>query len=470
MQQTTKTTCHLLLLTATFIIACQSPKTPDKTLEEARSIAKEAYIYGFPLVDCYRIQYAYTVDTASPEYKAPWNHINNNNRVFTPEDKVVQTPNSDTPYSMLGMDLRTEPIVLTVPPIEEGRYFSIQLIDAYTHNFAYIGSRTTGNGGGSFMVAGPNWKGTVPPNIKTVFYCETELASAIYRTQLFRPADIENVEKIQEGYKVQTLSAFAGEPAPPPAPAINFVKPLSVEAQKSSLEFFNVLNFVLQFCPTHPTETELMARFAKIGVGKGQNVDAAKLSPEMKKAIEQGMADAWEEMAKLKKRVDAGEVTASDGFGNRAFLKNNYLYRMSAAVMGIFGNSKEEAMYPMYTVDNTGAPLNGANSYTVRFAPGQLPPAHAFWSLTMYELPSSLLVANPLNRYLLNAPMMDQFVKDADGGITFYIQNVSPGKGKEANWLPAPSGPFFMALRLYWPKDEALNGTWTAPAIQKVQK
>jgi hypothetical protein len=182
----------------------------------------------------------------------------------------------------------------------------------------------------------------------------------------------------------------------------------------------------------------------------------------------QGVADAWAEFAALKKQVDAGQVTSGDLFGTRDYLQNNYLYRMAAAVLGIFGNSKQEAMYPFYTVDADGQPLSGANRYTLHFSAEQLPPVNAFWSLTMYELPSSLLVANPLNRYLLNSPMLPQFQRDADGGLTFYIQPESPGADLEANWLPAPQGPFFCAMRLYWPKPDALDGTWTAPAIQRV--
>ena len=188
----------------------------------------------------------------------------------------------------------------------------------------------------------------------------------------------------------------------------------------------------------------------------------------MKTAIEQGMADAWADLENLEKqKFDTGEVTSGDLFGTREYLKNNYLYRMAAAVLGIYGNSKQEAMYPVYAVDADGQKLDGANNYTVHFAPGQLPPVNAFWSLTMYELPQSLLVANPINRYLLNSPMLPQFVKDADGGLTFYVQNESPGKDKEPNWLPAPKGPFFIAMRLYWPKEAALDGTWKQPPMTK---
>lgn len=442
---------------------------PDITPAEARAIAREAYIYGYPMVDSYRIQHAYFVDTQNPEYKAPWNQLRNFSRVFTPEDKAVQTPNSDTPYSFLGMDLRAEPIVLTVPAIEKERYFSIQLIDAYTFNFDYIGSRATGNGGGSYLIAGPGWNGETPTGVKKVIRAETELVLAPYRTQLFNPADIENVKKVQAGYKVQTLSAFLGQPAPKVAPTIDFIKPLTPEAQRTSLQFFDILNFVLQFCPTHPSERELMARFAKIGVGAGKTFDAAKLSPELNTAIDQGMVDAWADHAALQKQIDAKEVTSGDTFGTREYLKNNYLYRMAAAVLGIYGNSKQEAMYPIYSVDADGKKLDGANRYSVRFAPGQLPPVNAFWSLTMYELPSSLLSANPINRYLLNSPMLPQFKRDADGGITLYIQHDSPGADKEANWLPAPNGPFFAVMRLYWPKPEALEGRWKQPPMQRVQ-
>jgi hypothetical protein len=433
---------------------------------EARAIAKEAYIYGFPMVDSYRVQHAYCVNADSPEFKAPWNQLRNMPRVFTPEDKAVPVPNSDTPYSMVGLDLRTEPIVITVPPIAKERYFSVQFIDVYTFNYAYIGSRTTGNEGGSYFIGGPGWKGQAPKGVKQVIHSETELGLAVFRTQLFNPGDLDNVKKLQARYQVQSLSAFLGQPAPKAAPPIDFITPLTPATQKTSPEFFNVLNFVLQFCPTVPSEQALMARFAKIGVGAGKNFDTSQLSPEMKSAIEQGMADAWDSFAGFKKKFDAKEVTAGDVFGTREYQKNNYLYRMAAAVLGLFGNSKEEAMYPMYAADAGGQKLDGTNHYTLRFAPGQFPPVNAFWSLTMYELPSSLLVANPLHRYLLNTPMLPQFKFDADGGLTLYIQNESPGQNQEANWLPAPQGPFFMAMRLYWPKTEAIDGKWTAPPVK----
>src|SRR5580698_5211272 len=314
------------------------------TPAEARAIAREAYIYGFPLVDSYRIQYKYFVDSKNPEFRAPWGQIANTPRVYTPADTAVQTPNSDTPYSWLGLDLRTEPFVLSVPEVDKKRYYSIQFTDAYTFNIDYAGTSTTGNDAANVLVVGPGWKGETPKGIKKVIRSETDILMPIYRVQVFDPDDLDNVKKVQAGFKVQPLSSFLGKPAPKPAPAIDFIKPLSVETQKTSLEFFNVLNFVLRYCPTDPSEVALMKRFARIGVGAGKTFDPSKLSPEMTKAIEDGRADAWADFAGLLKQFNEGKVTSADVFGTRAYLKNNYLYRMAAAVLGIYGNSKEDAI------------------------------------------------------------------------------------------------------------------------------
>ena len=456
-----------IALVATFALAPLA-QASDLTPAEARAIAKEAYIYGYPMVDNYRVQYAYYVDKNDPNFKAPWNHLRNIHRVFTPADTSVQTPNSDTPYSWAGLDLRAEPIVISVPAIEKERYYSVEIWDAYTFIVGYAGSRTTGNGAGNVMVVGPGWKGETPNGIKKVYASDTDFGVVVFRTQLFEPADIGNVEKIQAQYKMQPLSAFLGTTPPPAAPVVDFIKPLTADEQKTSLEFFNIMNFVLSYSPTVTSEAALRERFAKIGIEGGKTFDPAKLSPEMKTAIEQGRADAWEAFAGGVKDLTEGKITSGDVFGSRELLKDNYLNRWLGTI-GIYGNAKEEAMYPVYRVDSEGKPLSGANSYTLRFAAGQLPPVHAFWSLTMYDLPQSLLVANPINRYLINSPMLPHMKKDADGGVTLYIQNESPGKDKESNWLPAPKGPFATYMRLYWPAQAALDGSWTQPKLIKAQ-
>ena len=316
---------------------------------------------------------------------------------------------------------------------------------------------------------GPNWKGDKPDGVNDVIRSDTDLAFVLYRTQLLGPSDLDQVKKIQAGYQVQPLSAYLNRPPPAAAPPIDFVPPLTPDAQKTSPQFFEILNFAMRFAPVLPDEKAMRDRFASIGIGPDGDFDADKLTPEMRAAIEGGMADAWTEFNAFKKdKVDTDQVTSADFFGTAADLKGNYLYRMAGAVLGIYGNTAAEAIYPGSFSDAAGTPLIGTNNYTYHFAKDQLPPVNAFWSLTMYELPQSLLVANPINRYLINSPMLTSLVPDLDGGFTFYVQNQTPGIDKEANWLPAPKGPFFLVLRLYWPKPDALNGVWKAPKPEKV--
>ena len=454
----------LLVAAAPLFAASPSAASPAVDPAQARAIARDAYVFGFPLVDSYRVQHTYFVDRANPEYKAPWNTVKNVPRVYTPEDRAIQTPNSDTPYSFVGLDLRAGPVVLTVPAIEPARYFSVQLIDAYTHNFAYVGSRTTGNGAGRFLIAGPGWKGAAPKGITKVIRAETAFAFALVRTQLFDPKDLRNVERIQAGYSVKPLTGT------PPAAPIAFPAPLTAEGQRTDPRFFELMNFVLSQQAPHPADAAQLARFAKIGVGPGRRFEASRLPPATRAAIEAGMADAWRDMARYKaQRVDTGQVVSGDIFGTREFLGGDPMKRMTAAVLGIYGNSREEAMYPVYYVDATGRKLDGATGrYVLRFPKGGLPPVDAFWSLTLYEQPSALLSANRLNRYLVNSPMLPSLKRDPDGGLTLIVQHESPGAELESNWLPAPAGPFNMVLRLYRPGAAAVDGRWTAPKAEPV--
>lgn len=449
-----------------------SPTAFSKLTEaQAIDLVKKAYIFGFPVVDNYRIQHSYFIDQNNPEYKGDWNKVHNVARVFTPKDVAIQTPNSDTPYSFVGADLRTEPLVITVPKIEAQRYYSIQLIDMYTHNFAYIGSRETGNDAAHFLLTGPDWKGKKPDNIKQVIRSETDLAFLLYRTQLFSDQDLAQVKQIQSQYKVQPLSEFQAKKSPKAAPKINFITPLTVEQQKSSPAFFNVLNFALQYANVHPSEKAMLKEFEQIGVKPGQSFDISKLAPAVQAAIPKGMAAAWQDALSYKaENMDTGKLSSADGFGTREFLQGRYMDRMLSAAYGIYGNTKEEALYPAYFVDSDGKALDGSNKYQLTFPAGKLPPVNSFWSLTMYKLPESLLYENELNRYLINSSMTDQLVKNKDGSITLYLQNKAPKAKYKANWLPAPKGPFVSIMRLYWPEQAALDGTWKAPPLQKVSK
>lgn len=434
---------------------------------EARAIAKEAYVFGVPMVDMYKTIYVMSVDDKNSQYQGPFNKVLNSARVYTPDDTAFVTPNSDTPYSFAVLDLRAEPVVLTVPKIEKNRYFVFQIMDLYTFNFEYIGTRATGNNGGTFLFAGPNWKGEAPKGVDKTIRSETDLVSVVGRTQLFNPADLINVKKIQAGYKLQSLSAFAGTPAPPAAPEVAWIKPMPPQ-DRTSLEFFNQLAFLLQFAqPPHPSEVALRQGFEKIGIVPGKPFDTASLSPEMQAALKGGMEDG-------QKEIDARRATLAGKsdtlFGNREFLKNDYVARATGTQVGIGANSRDEALYPIYEKDAQGELLDGSkHKYTLRFAKGEQPPVNAFWSLTIYNVPSQLLVKNPINRYLINSPMLPGLKTDADGGLTLYIQADSPGKDKEANWLPVPKGPFMAAMRYYLPKPELLNEQWKSPQIERAQ-
>lgn len=446
------------------------------TAMEAKQIAKDAYVYGFPLVLNYKTMFSYSVDQKSPEYKGDFNKLACVARVYTPEDKAIVTPNSDTPYCMAWIDMRAEPVVFTIPEIEKERFYEVQLIDLYTHNAAYISTVATGNVPGKYLLTGPDWNGDIPDGITKVIPFETQFLFSIHRTQLFNSSDIENVKKIQDGYIVEPLSTYLGTEAPAKAATIDF--PVWVDGTEFSAQAFDYFDFMLTLVKTPKEEQALMERFAKIGLGDDSNFDMMAMSPEIQKALEEGAQEGLEAIKSFAIKETADPLSSAKIFGTRDFLtksaKENYnlndffIMRAMAAQMGLYGNSGDEAIYPTYLVDSEGAPFNASqNKYTLTFKKGDLPPVSAFWSLTMYDGKTQLLIDNPLKRYLLNSPMMDQFVLNEDGSLTFYIQKDSPGKKLEANWLPAPDGPFYAVMRLYGPKAEAREGQWVNPPMIK---
>ena len=435
---------------------------------EAYDISKEAYIYAFPMIAGYKAFYEFNVDKTSSQYKGPLNTIISAANVFTYKDTAIVTPNSDTPYSMLQVDLRAEPMVFCVPAVDKSRYYSVQLTDMYSFNYGYVGSRATGNEAGCYMIAGPGWNGNKPDGVAKVFNSETQFGLVIFRTQLFNEADIDNVRAIQAKYTATPLSTFLKQPAPPTSPLPNFP---AFEADAFKLKAFSYLNFLMQFTPTVPAETELRAKFARIGIGPGVSYELPKIG-NAKVATELGIKEGYEAIDK--QRNEIGKETngwrVGSAFGDRAFYHGDYTLRAAAALAGIYGNDAVEALYPLALADSTGAKLDGSKSnYTITFPADAYPPVNAFWSVTMYDGKTQLLIENPINRYLINSPMLPNMKKSADGSLTIYIQNKSPGKDKEANWLPAPDGPIYMVMRLYWPKEEALNGTWKPAPIVRVQ-
>lgn len=450
----------------------QTKLTPD----EARQIAKKAYIYGFPMVVNYKTMYAYALDKNSPEFKGEFNQKSCEARLFTPEDKAVVTPNSDTPYCMFWCDIHTEPAVITVPDIEPERYYSFQLVDLYTHNFAYIGTLTTGNKAGTFLIASTGWKGEKPDGIDEIIRCETDAFFVVVRTQLMGDDDLDNVKKIQDSYRLQMLSGFLGQEAPTAKVDIHF--PEWNEGDQFTAESFKYLDVMLKMTKPVESEVELRKQFARLGIGTDEGFNLSNFDEDVQQAISEGVKYGFTEIEEFIKEHSGDPLGSAKMFGTREFLTksaienynldNLFLPRAVAGHMGLYGNSGFEAIYPTYLVDADRKPLNAAEyKYTITFKADDLPPVKAFWSLSMYDGKTQLFIHNKLVRYLINSNNIKDFVYSDDGSITIYIQKDSPGAALEANWLPAPDGPFYIVMRLYGPKEAALTGEWVNPPIIK---
>lgn len=442
--------------------ACTSaPVAPAASVSptEARAIAKEAWLYAYAPIQGYQTFYNQALNTQAPGYVGGLNRFRHYTRTYTPADAEIVTPNNDTPYSWAWLDLRAEPIVLSLPSVPAGRYYVNQWFDLYTHNFAYTGVRATGRESGNYLFAGPNWKGDVPPGIARVYRAETEIVGTLTRTQLDGPADAPALQALQAQYRLTPLSEYSGRSRPPAAPALNM--PPWDKEKAEGIGFVGYLNAMLPLMPTVPSEKAAFERFAKIGVGAGKPFDPSALPADIRTAIEQGVQDA-------KKQLSDTAMVQKDSkslFGTREQLGNDYIMSRSlGAMLGIYGNTKEEAVYASQQTDPEGKLLDGNRKWLLRFAPGQLPPADLFWSITMYNLPQRLLVDNPINRYSIG-DRTPGLKKNADGSMDIYLQSTDPGGDRSSNWLPTPKGPFFFVARFYGPRSNLIDGSWSLPPL-----
>lgn len=428
---------------------------------QAREIAKDAYIYGFPIVENYRVQYS--------RFGGGWNAVTELPRGG---DSSVPFPKQDTLNAYVPVDLRGEPMVIEILPHIDDRYYAIQFSDLYTYNFAHLGSRLSNTNLGVFLLAGPSWKsfkGWKPVGVYNVIQCDTDLAFLFYRTVMADAGDYEGAAMVRQDFRIYPLSQYNGEPPAESPPPIGFMPPLSFDEERESPDFFKELNFLLGFCPPLPSEADLMARFARIGIGPGLTFEPRYYAPEIELAIRQGMRDAWKAYDDAKKRLESGALPFSTLFGSREELGNNYIYRMLGAGEGINTDSRIETIEDRYYVDANNQKLNGKTArYRLRFGPEQFPPVNGTWSLTLYQLPSRQYFSNPLGRYGVNAAMLSALDRDPDGGVTVIIQNSAPEDESAANWIPAPKGPFVLSLRQYAPKPDSFGGGWQKPELKKL--
>ena len=430
----------------------------DVTAQEARKIAKEAYIFNYPLVMYYSTMYKQAIDKDSKSYKGgfgTWLHLGTS----SPKDTDIVSPNNDSPYSYSWLDLRAEPWVLTMPKIEKNRFYTSQWDDLWGFVIGNAGSVDDGNEGVTVLLASPSWKGDLPKGVKRVIRGESDFIGSLTRTQLIDPSDIKNVERIQKEYKLQPLSAYLGQKAPEAAPAMKWKK--WKEGDQYTSEFWEYVNFLLPLTTANAKDKKMLDDMAKIGLGK----NTSKPSKEIIEARAAGMKDAISELKK-------GMVTFKDAslfFRSRQDTHGDYFNRALGTMVGIFGNVKKVSVYFAQPKDNKGQLFDGSkHNYSIRFEADNIPPAKNFWSYTMYKLPQRWLVDNPINRYSIGSATPG-LKKGKDGSITLYFQEKSPGKEKESNWLPAPNGPFWLVLRTYGPGKTILDKTYKLPVVKQTK-
>ena len=432
------------------------------------SLAEEAYIFAYPILENYRTMDRLTGVNTPDDQRRKFNTLRHTTKLLGPDFKNIVAPNNDTLYSSTWLDLDKEPQVLSVPEIKDGRYYVFQLISMYNHNFGYIGSRATGYAPADYLIAGPNWEGGVPSSVKHLFHSETRFAFLLGRTLVDGPQDIDQVKTVQSGYKLRPLSQYLGKRSNGSS-SHDPIMPYDKE-KASTAEFIKYLNVILDYASIHPSEVEMLDRFAAIGIEPGKPFSRKSMPGNITKAIENGMQRARtkiEQKVTESGRVVNGWRSLIDSHGSRKVMAGRYLANAAGAMVGLYGNDKEEASNFAAFVDENGDELDASkHDYVLTFDADGFPPVNAFWSITMYRKPEILLVANPIERYSIGN-RSKELSYNPDGSLKIYIQHSSPGPNKESNWLPAPLGPFIIALRNYWP-DESFVDTYIPPGIRKV--
>lgn len=439
--------------------------------EEAKKIALDAYIYGYPLVTMEMTRRVMT-NVAEPEgTHAPMGQFLRMRKYPDASFKDVTAPNADTLYSTAWLDLAKEPYVLSIPD-EDGRYFLMPMLSGWTDVFQVPGKRTTGTKAQTYAITGPNWKGKLPRGVKQL-KSPTDMVWILGRTYCTgTPKDYKACHAIMDKYKLVPLSAYGKNYTPPKGkvdPSIDAKTPVREQVNAfSTSDYFNLLAKLMKDNPPAAADAPMVAKMAELGIVPGQPFDINKLGS--------ATADALQSVPKegFKKIMDHFRNAGTDEGGwvfttKTGIYGTDYIQRALITAIGLGANRPQDAVYPTSEVDADGKPYNGANKYVMHFEKGKMPPADGFWSLTMYN-GDYFFAANPLNRFTLSA--RNALKKNADGSVDLYIQNENPGSAKESNWLPAPEGKFILMMRLYWPKEKPpsiIDGTWHPPAVMQTK-
>jgi hypothetical protein len=430
--------------------------------EEAYTIGLQAYIYGFPLVEMYRLRYDSAFNPASSS-RVPINQFRHRRALIDHTYTAVVSPNSDTIYSSAFLDLAPQPLILHVPD-SKARYYGFQFLDFYTKHFASVGTCTGINKAGNFMITGPGWKGAAPNGVERID-APTNAVLLIGRILVEQKEDLPAVHQFQDGCKLTPLSAWdqAGQKA-----AANSALNPPAYHRSPPLSFFEFMSIALRENPPPAREAVLLSQFARIGVGTDKSFQAEKLDPASARGLQRAM-DIGKQMI-ARPPIDKGTQVNGWYFPPKGVgvFGDDYLLRAEVALKWLFALRPEEALYIIGAQDDRGMQLAGNHRYVLHFYKGQLPPVDAFWSITMYRLPERLLVANPIHRYSIGDRSKD-LKYQPDGSLELYIQHDSPESDKLSNWLPAPAGDFNLILRAFMPRQELRDGTWKITAVKRLE-
>lgn len=447
--------------------SCRSKPAPV-TQKEAEAIALEAYIYLYPLITMDITRKVCTnIPAGAKEGLGPMNMFHHFKSYPDANFREVVRPNFDTLYSIAWLDITKEPLILSVPDTN-GRYYLMPMLDMWTDVFAVPGKRTTGTSAANYALLTEDWSGDIPDGIE-VIYSHTPYLWIVGRTQTNGPKDYEAVHKVQEGYKITPLSDWGKTPR-----TIEFKQDPSVDMKTPPVDqvnnmpadkYFSYGAELMKLHKPHQTDYSQIERLRRIGITPGQSFDFGKTDPVAKAAMEKAVKDGVKYLQENSPRV----AQIFNGWQmNRETMGvygNNYLKRAIIAYVGLGANQPDDAIYPLNFTDSEGKKLFGENKYLLHFNKEELPPANAFWSVTMYDK-DGFQSANPINRFAIGD--RDELKYNPDGSLDIYIQHDSPGKDKESNWLPAPFGELGVTMRLYSPKMEVIDGRWNPPAIKKI--
>ena len=449
------------LIVSSYNLQGWSHAAVEATEEEAHRIGVQAYVYGYPLV-------LMDITRKVMVRRVPMNQFYHAAAFPTAVFKVVVRSNVDTLYSSAWLDLSREPMVLSVPDTG-GRYYLMHMMDAWMDTFAVPGKRTTGTKARHFAIVGPAWQGSLPLSVEEI-KAPTNVVRISGRTQTNGVGDYANVHAIQRGYRLTPLSAW-GQPhqpvsSAPVAPAADSEAPPPAQvARMSAATFFSTFAALLKENRSHPEDARLVAELKTIGLEPGKAFDITQLPPEAARGLDRAVQEARQQIA----RPSREGITTRNGWSMRVQnigrYGTAYLDRARTARFGLGGLPPEEAVYLYTGVDSAGRRLSGTNRYVLQFGKDELPPVHAFWSVTLYD-EERYFWANPLNRYAIRD--RDTLRYNQDGSLDIHIQRDAPSKDRETNWLPSPLDTFTLTLRLYWPEPEVLSGGWMPAAVRWV--